>query len=250
MKDPLESLVPIFIDVEGERFSLLGTGVLISFRGEFFILTAGHVIDGFSHGQLAIPFSERREIGPIEGVYSYIKPDTPRTEDYLDFGYFKLDKGFANEVRELFYAIPESEFGVRNNYRYREPMSFAGYPHRKHNVAGGVASTKDYVYTGYHAGFDDYQALGCLERTNLVAKFNRKNTVNRNTGMVNIAPLPHGISGGGVFVWPTPSLALVENDRRLIGIGHSYVKDGGYLIGTRLEIVLSAILKNNPALQV
>ena len=249
MRNHLEALVPIFIDIEGERFSLFGSGVLIDFRGEAFILTAGHVIDGFDSGHLMVPHSDNK-IESIDGVFSYIKPAAGRDSDNLDFGYFKLDKPFSENVKRLFYAIPEREFGIKDFYREKELMSFGGYPFRKHNLAGGVASTKDYVYGAYHAQIAEYEPLGCDPKVNIIAKFNRKKTINRNTGKLQIAPLPHGISGGGVFIWPQVPKELVPSDRKLIGISHSYKRDGGYFIGTRLEIVLNAILKNNPHLVV
>ena len=47
MRDQLEALIQIFLDAKGKRFCLFGSGVLIEFRKEVFILTAAHVIDGF-----------------------------------------------------------------------------------------------------------------------------------------------------------------------------------------------------------
>lgn len=247
MRNHLDALVPIFIDIEGERLSLLGSGVLIEFRGEVFILTAGHVIDGVDSGYLMVPNSDNK-IESIDGVYSYIKPTTGRDSDNLDFGYFKLDKPFSEKMKRLFYAVPEGEFGIKGSYGDEELMSFGGYPHRKHNVAGGIASTPDYVYGAYHAKTSEYETLFCDPSVNIVAKFNRKKTINPYAGNIQIAPLPHGISGGGVFVWPEVPKEVVPSDRKLIGIGHTYKRDSGYFIGTRLEVILTAILKNNPQL--
>ncbi|MDZ7923459.1 MAG: hypothetical protein U5M23_05230 [Marinagarivorans sp.] len=223
--------------------------MLIEFRGEVFILTAGHVIDGFDSGDLMVPHSDNK-IESIDGVYSYIKPIAGRDSDKLDFGYFKLDKHFADSVKRLFYAIPEVEFGTKDHYREKEFISFGGYPHRKHNVAGGIASTPNYIYGAYHASLSEYGPLGCDPKLNIVAKFNQKKTINPHNGNIQIAPLPHGISGGGVFVWPPAPKELIPSDRKLIGIGHTYISKHGYFIGTRLEIVLKAILQNNPQLAI
>ena len=247
MRDQLETLVPIFVEAKGERFGLLGSGVLIEFREEVFVLTAGHVIDGFDKGDLMVPHVGNRIVS-IEGVFSYIKHKGDRDSDNLDFGYFKLDEKFAIEIKKMFYAIPEKEVGIKVDYSKKEIMSFGGYPHRKHNVAGGIASTKDYIYGAYHANPSDYEILDCDPEINIVAKFNRRKTINLHTGQLQIAPLPHGISGGGIFVWPTVLKELIPGNRRIIGIGHTYKKDDGYFIGTRLEVILNAILRNNPQL--
>lgn len=249
MRNQLDALVPIFIDIESERFSLLGSGVLIEFREEVFLLTAGHVIDGLERGALMVPHSDNK-IDDIEGNYAYIKPKEHRSTDNLDFGYFKLEKIFADKIKKLFYAIPEKEFGIKEKYSNKEIMTFSGYPIRKHNVAGGVASTKEYAYGAYHAETLDYAELKIEPEINILARYNRNKIINPLIGKIQKAPLPHGISGGGIFVWPPVSNELIPKDRRLIGIGHTYLQNGGYFIGTRLEIILNAILKNNPNLAI
>ena len=247
MRDQLESIIPVFLDVEGERFCQVASGVLIEFRGENFILTAGHVIDHLERGDLMVPCSNNKIVS-IDGVCAYIKPVKGRSEDFLDYGYFKLDKSFAIEMKKSFYAISEEEFGIKEFYSENEKISFGGFPHRKSNVAGGIASANDYIYGAYNANAGEYEKLNFPADANIVAKFNRKKTINPYTGQVQIAPLPHGISGGGVFVWPEVLKELIPSNRRLIGIGHTYKERGGYFIGTRLEIILRAILHNNPEL--
>ena len=56
--------------------------------------------------------------------------------------------------------------------------------------------------------------------------------------------LPHGISGGGVFIWPKNMSKIPPSNRKLVGIGHTW-KNNGYFIATRIEIFLEAILRNN-----
>ena len=246
MRDQLEALVPIFLDTEGERFCQFGSGVLIEFRQEVFILTAAHVIEGFEKGLLLVPKSDK-EIVSIEGVYSYLKLKNGE-ENFLDYGYFKLDKKFACELKKLFYAIPEKEFGIKKTYSKKEKLSFGGFPHRKSNVSGTKASANDYIYGAYHAEPEDYIKLKCSSFENIVAKYNRKKTINAHTGEIQIAPLPHGISGGGIFVWPEILKEIIPSNRKIIGLGHTYKEDEGCFIGTRLEVILEAILHNNPEL--
>ncbi|MBU2986814.1 hypothetical protein KO528_15725 [Saccharophagus degradans] len=247
MQSQLESLIPIFLDSELNRFSLIGTGVLIEFRGEVFIVTAGHVIDALEVGYLMVPRLDGK-IDGIKGVYSYLKRD--RASDYLDIGYFKLDKNYASELKAIFYAIPENEFGIKPIYSSKEFMSFGGFPYRKQNVAGGVATTKEYIFGAYHADSVEYYELACNPEDNIVAKYNRKKAVNPHNGKIQVSVLPHGISGGGIFIWPANTDQIIPSNRKLIGIGHTYKERGGYFIGTRLEVILGAILKNNPQLAV
>ena len=245
--DQLDSIVPIFRDREGERFSQEGSGVLIEFRGHIFLLTAAHIIDQLEVADLLIPHTNN-EISSIEGTYAYIKPKGMREDDFLDYGYFKLDKGFAEGLRENFYFVKEYEFGIEEEYADKEIFSFAGYPHRKSNVAGGKAKTDFFAYGTYHADSADYQRLRFHRDVNIVAKFNRKNSFNPKVGRVEMPVLPHGISGGGVFVWSNDELEIPPRNRKLVGVCHEWKKEG-YFIATRLEILLEAILQNNPELR-
>jgi hypothetical protein len=244
--DQLDAVCPIFRDKEGERFSQFGSGVLIEFRSHVFLLTAGHVTDALEDSDLLIPV-ENNQIESIKGSFAFIDRKKQRVADTLDYAYFKLDDTFSNKVRKLFYVIPEREFGIRENYSNMEMFSFAGYPHRKSNVASNVATSKFYAYGTYHANEKDYKTLSCDKKANIVTKYNRKNTIDPRVGEIQTAVLPHGISGGGVFVFPPKVTEIPPKGRRLVGIGHTW-KPEGFFIGTRLEIFLNAILINNPEL--
>lgn len=244
--DQLDSVCPIFCQKEGERLYQVGSGVLVEFRGYIFLLTAAHVIDDLEKADLLIPHAQN-EIKSIEGSYAYMKSSGDR-EDFLDYGYFKLDKEFSANLRGLFYFVQEHELGVQKNYVKNELFSFAGYPYRKSNVAGGSASTDFFAYGTYHADSSEYGRLGFHEDANIVTKFNRKNSFNPKVGRVELPVLPHGISGGGVFIWPKEMTEIPPNNRKLVGVGHSW-KNEGYFIATRIEIFLEAILRNNPSLR-
>lgn len=245
--DQLDATCPIFRSKEGERFSQFGSGVLIEFRSHIFLLTAGHVMDALDDSDLLMP-TEGNQIESIEGSFAYIDRKESRNRDTLDYAYFKLDNEFSKKVSKLFYVIPEREFGVKENYSHAEMFSFVGYPHRKSNVMGNKASTKSYAYGAYHASDDEYKKLSCTKEANIVAKYQRKKSVDPFVGEIQTAVLPHGISGGGIYVFPTIIDEIPPRDRKLIGIGHTW-KAEGYFIGTRLEIFLSAILLNNPDLR-
>jgi hypothetical protein len=245
--DQLDSVCPIFCEKEGERLCQLGSGVLIEFRGYGFLLTAAHVIDELEEGYLLVPHADG-EIRSIEGSFSYVKPSGNRSEDFLDYGYFKLDNEFLAGLKEHFYFVKEHEMGVKKFYADNELFSFVGYPYRKSNVSGGRASTESFAYGTYHSDQSEYKRLGFPIDANIVTKFNRKNSFNPKVKRVELPVLPHGISGGGVFIWPMDATEIPPKNRKLVGVGHTWKKEG-YFIGTRVEIYLEAILRNNPSLR-
>ena len=243
----LDSVCPIFCEREGERFYQVGSGVLIEFRGYAFLLTAAHVVDELEGATLLVPHSEN-EIKSIEGVYAYIKASENRCEDFLDYGYFKLDEQFLVGLKEHFYFVKEQELGVENHYADKELFSFVGYPYRKSNISGTGVSTESFAYGTYHAELSEYERLGFPADAGIVTKFNRKNSFNPKAKRVELPVLPHGISGGGVFIWPKEMTGIPPKNRKLVGVGHTWKKEG-YFIGTRIEIFLEAILRNNPSLR-
>lgn len=240
--DQLDSVCPIFLEQAGKRFCQIGSGVIIEFRGEVFLLTAAHVIDQLENGTLLMP-AENNKIVPIEGSYACNKPEGNREDYFLDYGYFKLDKTFSDSISEKFYTVKENEVGIEKDYTDQSIFSFVGYPYRKSNVSGGTASTTPFYYGTYHADLQEYEELGYSSDVNIIAKYNRKKSVNTKSGQIQLSVLPHGISGGGVFVWPNDSFEIPRANRKLVGIAHEFKKEG-YFVGTRLEIFLEAILRN------
>ena len=241
--DHLDALCPIFTELKGSKVQQIGSGVLIEFKGLVWLLTAGHVIDEIDNTPLLVPGRDNK-ISEIEGVLAYIKPQAPRKEDNLDFGYFKLDKQYSEGIKSIFHIIPEREFDLSENDDKKKIFSFAGFPYRKSNRDGKFISSEMYSFGAYQASSNEYKALGYSSKYNIVAKFNRKKTFNPRKNAVQIAPLPHGISGGGVFRWG--ALGFLPQNRRLAGVGHTYHENGGYFVGTKLQVILGAILQNNP----
>ena len=247
--DQLNSVCPIFIKKESLRFSQFGSGVLIDFRGQVFLLTAAHVIDELANGAALLIPHRNNEIRELEGSYAYWKARGDRSSDIHDYGYFKLDEEFALGLRELFYFVNEHEFGIKEAYEPFDLFTFAGFPFRKSNVSGRTASTEFFAYNSTHASPSVYEKIGCSLGANIVSRFNRKQGYNPHAKLMQLPVLPHGICGGGVFVWPSTFAKLPPSDRRLVGVGHTFKKEGLF-IATRLEIFLNAILRNNPSLAV
>ena len=247
MKNQLDSLCPIFFQTEEQTIEQIGTGVFIKFRELYFILTAGHVIDELNNGELLIPV-ENNLIEEIEGSFSHYKPKNGRENDMMDMGYFKLDPLFAKKVGALFTPLEEQDFNISEVYDDLGLFSFSGYPHRKSKIRMEKATSEICSYGSYHATEDEYRKLGCNPRYHIVTKYDRKNSINLFNHEKQISPLPHGISGGGVFSWPKVITEIPPEYRKLTAIGHTYRENGGYLIGTKIQVFLDSILFNNPEL--
>lgn len=250
MKDQLDALIPIFYkDKNGENFEHIGTGIFLFFRGFYFILTAAHVTDELEDGDLLVP-TEDDTIQYIDGAYSYYSPGGNRNDDLIDVGYYKLDSKFAESLLSQFTPILETEIHFSKEFPEMSLFSISGYPHRKSKIRNGIAKTEVFSFGAYQASISDYKRLNCFQKPNIVAKFNRKKTIDPETKVKNISVLPHGVSGGGFFIWPQKITELPPKNRKLVGIAHTFKEKEGLFIGTNIIFVLQSILRNNPELNV
>jgi hypothetical protein len=68
------------------------------------------------------------------------------------------------------------------------------------------------------------------------------------TRRVAMAPLPHGMSGGGIYAWTEEGLKLSPVRLPLVGIANAYIPERSLLIGTRLHVFVGCIFHNQPDL--
>ena len=193
------------------------------------------MIDEQENGGLMIP-SGKNIISGMDAVFSYYKPKGDRSKDMMDFGYFKLDPSYAAEVCTLFKPITESEMIITENLSEYDLFSFSGYPHRKSRSWEGKIKTEMFSYGALIATPEDYVAHSCNIRHHLIAKYDRKSSVDAFSGKKQISPLPHGVSGGGVFAWPEVFEDIPPQDRRLIAVAHTYKEKIGLFFATNVSV--------------
>lgn len=79
----------------------------------------------------------------------------------------------------------------------------------------------------------------------------RELNINGDLGENLIPPLPHGISGGGIFAWPKGnSDKIIPENRQIIGVAHTYKEKDDLLIGTKIIAFIQAIMINNPDIEI
>lgn len=246
MKDQFASICPIFYNENNSnKIEQIGSGVLFKTKEYSFLLTVSHIIDLLEKGTLLIPCEDRIDL--IEGTYSYlaVNKNLTRNDDRAEVGYFKLTNNFASRLHNSFLFLTIDDILIDNIFDYF-CFTFSGYPHRKSYVKKGVATTEMFNYSGVLLSSDDYLKLGYDPTIHIVVKYRRNMTVKPN-GEKYVPPLPHGISGGGIFAWPqNHSDEIIPNDRKIIGIGHTYKQKDDLLIGTKIIAFIQAIMINNP----
>lgn len=246
MKDQFDSICPIFyIGNNTNKIEQIGSGIFFKTNKYSFLLTVSHIIDFLENGTLLVPCEDR--LDSIEGSYSYlaIKDNASRYDDREEMAYFKLTRNFAKRLHNCFSFLTIDDIVIDNIFNYFF-YTFSGYPYRKSYVKRGVATTELFNYTGVILNSDNYLNLGYDPTIHIVVNYRRNMTVN-SKGEKYVPALPHGISGGGIFTWPQQySSEIIPNNRRLIGIAHTYKQKENLLVGTNIIAFIQAILINNP----
>ncbi|MEM9478810.1 MAG: hypothetical protein AAGA58_04015 [Verrucomicrobiota bacterium] len=249
MSPLFESLCPVYVQREFERPDQIGTAVLLQFGPAVFLLTAAHVADEAKNGRLMIP-SKDGIVGVIGTLSSIELPRTGRRcDDKIDIACIRLDEKFAERLESVFEPLRREALAIFGHLQSGDHYTFGGFPWRKTKTRGKTSTTELCTYTGEAETNSKYEKLDYSPAYNILVRFRRKKSINFQTGHKSTPPLPHGISGGGIFVWQKD---IIQNPRtpefRLCGIVHTYLEKQHVLIGTRLGPYLALIERNWPEL--
>jgi len=246
-QDELDSICPIFIQ-QDKGIEQIGSGVVVDISGKVFILTAAHVMEWRSQGQLMVATSNGIEVILGVGSSVFVKAGFGRRRDVYDIAYIMLTDDFAEKVSAMFRPVARDEYWVTDNVMPDDAYSFSGYPLKKATQEEGVLSGEIFSYTGEAAIDKKYENLGYDQELNIVVNFRRKKSIDPIKGK-QIPPHPRGISGGAVFRWPKAAENVGEKRfRYLAGIGHTFIEQHNCLVGTKLAFILRYIANQHPEL--
>jgi hypothetical protein len=240
---PHDSIVPIFHRAKPtEQLTQIATATFVEINDEPFLLTAAHVTDSASNGQLYVPTDAGFQ--EIEGYMSYIAvlPEQTRSQDDIDIAYFRLNTEFANLLSTTFTVMKAAKRKVLLTAHEHNAYSAVGYPITRSKKRDDLYTSEIYSPRGIVANAEVYKSLNLSPETSIVIHFNRKNTVDASDFMPSSPPGLRGISGGPIFAWPRDMELLTDwSLPKMVGIMHSYREKDGLIIGTTLLAVLTAI---------
>jgi hypothetical protein len=238
--------IPVLLErLDSQRPELVGSGVLIKLSDRTFLLTAAHIVDMLNEGTLMIP--GQNGFMPIVGNYAETRlPDSgDRNDDRLDMAYFWLDRECADEIDSRCCILEKGDL-LMESYPSPPNYTFNGYPWRKSDIKGLDVHTPRWGFSGVEVNPSQYEALGLSQTYHIAIRFHRRRAFHTGIQRIHSAPLPHGISGGGVYAWTEESLEMSPPRLPLAGIATEYIPAQSVLIGTRLEAYVRFILRNQP----
>jgi hypothetical protein len=233
------AVVPVSRQCGPGRIELYGPALVAHLYGEWLLLTAAHVLDELESNWIFIGGNA----GLIEVPNRYFcseKPGGNRENDLIDIGFVPMADDLGAKLDNAVRPIRETD--LAGDSHDPGPVVFFGYPWRKSNPEGPYLSPEAVHYTGSQLSDAELAENGFNPAINIAKGFHRKKSAH-GTGQRQTAPLPEGISGGGIFLLPKSyrGQSTVTGDFLLIGISHRWSERESLLVGTRIDWLLSAI---------
>ena len=248
MSSALECLCPVFLQrTDSEEMEHVATSVAITLADRVFLLTAAHVLDHRNDGVLYIP----TKIGLEQLIGRMISLEVPnlksRDDDKVDAAYVELDESLASNLDDSIRPLQREEIALFDFNLENDLYTFGGFPWRRTKISRSRARTELVTFTGELVGEARYKSLGYSLSQSIIVKFRRKKARQMQSGQMQVAPLPHGISGGGVFRWQK-DFGMTERDPelKLVAVGHTYLQRQHVLVGTRMPLYLGLIERSHP----
>ena len=243
------AVCPIFLEkADSGMVEHIGSAVLVDIRDTLFILTAAHVTDYQEKGTLLVPGAN--DLIAPHGYFAHVAIATGKTriKGRLDIAYYRLADDARSDISPELEPLQREDIAIFESLTQGDVYSFSGFPYRKTRIRGRIVKTEMFSYAGCAVDDDTYSELGYDPGIHVVVRFDRKRAQSRE-GVRITPPLPHGVSGGGIFAWRKDFVVGGDpDDRRLVGIAHTFHKAHQCLAGTRINAFISCIFRNNPHL--
>jgi len=240
--------VPILLErFDTQKPELIGSGVLLRIANRVFLLTAAHVTDRKREGTFLIPGQE--EFIPVNGHHSWLSEPASgrRADDKFDVAYVCLDHDCVSNLSSSYPILERKDVLLEVPLKCSD-YSFAGFPWRKSRVKRNTIKTGFVTLFGPEVNQDEYETLGLNQSQHIAIRFHRQRIFHEKTRKVIKAPLPHGMSGGGVFAWNEEALKSWPVRLPFVGIANTYVPEKSLLKATRLHVFIRFIAHTHPNL--
>jgi hypothetical protein len=227
---------------------LIGSGVLLRIVNRTFLVTAAHVTDRRDDGLLCIPAKD--QFMQITGSFASMRiPESGRrTDDRLDVAYYCLDDDCARNLNSECCILERGDVFLEGEPNYYTNYTFTGYPWRQSSVTHDRVVTAFNTITGLEVHANEYAALGLSRSRHIAIHYRRRRVFSAKNRKTFMGALPHGMSGGGVYIWSEEALRERKPCLPLAGIATEYHPERGLLVATRLHVFVRCIFHNQPDL--
>ena len=227
------------------RCTVFGSGLLLAVGDARLIVTAAHVLDEFGDGTIYLARGMTFEGARCTATSTQVPANGTREDDEIDIAVVRLpvEVGLAMErfgCRFLDPALLAPEIAPTSPARFL----FMGYPSRRNQPwsTERIIRPEGVAARCLRVPHEDVGDLGWHPDLHVLGRF-RRDYMADHSGARMTAPLPHGMSGGPVWVQRPGS-----NEFVVAGIGIEYNRHRHLLVGTHVGAVSYLIRQAFPDL--
>lgn len=232
--------------VEGADVKPYASGVLISHDNNYFLITAGHVVEDIDPTRIGIMIGNVFNI--LNGEIKYFKPSFSTELDKIDVAIWKLENEIVKELEPHYKFLTIEKFGMNHKLIQDDPrFLIVGYPWRKSklNPLTQKIKVKVFVFLTKNSKKEIYKQLKLEEFSNIILEYKQRKIRDFNTGLITKGVTPEGISGCGA--WYIPNFIIDPSktpDFKLISIVTEQDKSKKHLKTTRIDIITEVLRRD------
>lgn len=195
-----KSVFPLFGFNGRDKVCIVGSAVFVRYEGDFFLLTAAHVLDLWGEKPIMIGLPT----GMVEMTIPAMKSKSVRRDhkdDRLDIAYFPIFGPFCDNFIGLDSITLDDYTGMPISYP-REHLFAFGYPSSKLFIdfKKNEYDTPPLQYQGTEVSKDEtYLKNNADKAAHIVISFSKRKSKSIKRNGIVMAPDPYGCSGGAIF---------------------------------------------------
>ena len=198
-----------FCTMKGKKIKTFGTGIILKYEDDFFIVSAAHVLSPETIHDLNI-----RAVDKIFPVYQLcnklIFSVNPKEKiNDIDISIMKIKSRYFDFIRENYFPIPIEKIIPNHSFKGNNLYLMFGYPESKSKfiVKENRFLIRPSIYRTYY--FPQNLDLVKPENTDIKVPFKYgKLEINGNSDQTATSPHPTGFSGSGM--WEIKRVSLKE----------------------------------------
>jgi hypothetical protein len=222
-----------------------GSGVFVEIENNYFVLTAGHVVDNCEN-DICIGLKSGNVVYKLGGEWITNKPKSDRDNDKLDAAIIKLDNNTIDLIGNHYHFINMDNIETNHEPRILNEYISLGFPSSmsKYNPYKKEGfKSKPFPYITKCAEDVVYKKLGYDKNVNIIVNYEKRDIINFFSGEHKTGPDLYGCSGSGLWYIPRNEALNTNNiPQKLVAIMTEWPTDNRkFLIGTRIDMFIQMI---------
>jgi hypothetical protein len=231
---------------DGTKIELIASSLLFNHDGNFFLFTAGHVIQENDPEDLGILIGNIFHI--LVGEIRYVNPYQDSKSYKIDIAVWKLDPDLAKNLKLNYQFLTIDNVVLDHSCKPKDPRYLiVGFPWRraKLNPIKKTIKVNPFIFLTNVADEKTYKDLRLDSYSNIILNYRQRKIIDGKTGRITKGVTPDGLSGCGVwFIEKFIYFPSKAPQLKLLSIVTDQDKNKRYLQSTRIDLINEVLIRD------